>query len=419
MNAADILSAILPARPSGASKDANVPTIPGLPEDLVSSEGDPDFAEFVEEAFETILPEETETPELNADVTSKDVIMPRKAPASIIAPILELSTKAEQVEIPNDAVAREVVQIPPEVATQVVAQMSSDVVAQVNAPLARTFFPKKMVDAAVPQVARTNFVQADEAPKTATLRPIVNAVAEKTDAVMVPDVKHEPAGEKPKDDILARAATRTDKPDVTADVRVPRSFAKQSSTPTIAPKIASPEPQLIDQSIEMDKSAASDLKSLLQEMPTMSRMTNVTSGTSSVFAASTAPVPIPKRVLGQISSAIAKVSDGRVEIRLDPPELGRVVMVITQNDAGVTAHLAAENSDIVDFLKRNAETFARELARAGFEGASLEFSKRDQQQEGTDMETADEYAITEADSTSAEGELPTIQIQTDGLDIRL
>lgn len=418
MNAADILSAILPARPSGG-KDANVPTIPGLSEDLVSGEGDSDFAEFAEEAFETIMPEETETPELSADITSEDVIMPSKASASVIAPILELSTKAEQVEIPHSAAAREVVQTIPDVATQVVAKTPPDVAAQVTSPLERTVFAKKVVDAAVPQAAGASLVKADKVPNAAAVKPIINALAEKNDTVTVPDVNAAPAGEKPKEDIVARPVARIDRSDVTTNVRAQNSATEKPSTPIIAPKIASPEPQLIDQPIEMDKSTASELKSLFQEMPTTSRTTNITSGTSNALSASTTPIPFPKRVLGQISSAIAKVSDSRVEIRLDPPELGRVVMVITQNDAGVTAHLAAENSDIVDFLKRNAETFARELARAGFEGASLEFSKRDQQQEGTDMETADEYALTEADSTSAEGELPTIQIQTDGLDIRL
>ena len=415
MNAANILSAILPTRLTGAGKDANVPIVPGLPEDLVSGEGDPDFAEFVDEAFETILPEEIDTSELNTDITPDDVIMPSKAPALITAPILELSTQSEQTKTFKTAPPREVEQALPDVAAQVISQTPSERTAPTQAPAERPILMENVVVTATPPISKVNFIQAEPAMR----EPIVNVVVKKANTVLVPDTEIETANRKSKEVPRVRATTRIDKFDVPADAQAPSSFVKKVPASIPATKIVAPAPNLSDSSIDTDKLVTTDSKLLFQEMPSLSRASHITPGLASSLTASTAPVPIPKRVLGQVSSAIAKISDGRVEIRLDPPELGRVIVVITQNEAGITAHLAAESSDIVDFLKRNAETFSRELARAGFEGASLEFSKHDRKQENSDLEPTDEYAVIEGDSSSVQGELPSIKIQQDGLDIRL
>ena len=82
----------------------------------------------------------------------------------------------------------------------------------------------------------------------------------------------------------------------------------------------------------------------------------------------------PQMIASQISASISGNSSDTIEIRLDPPELGRLIVSITQTDTGVMAHIAADKADIAEFLRRNSDTLARELEKAGFANSSLEFS---------------------------------------------
>ncbi|OUS05728.1 hypothetical protein A9Q96_11045 [Rhodobacterales bacterium 52_120_T64] len=86
------------------------------------------------------------------------------------------------------------------------------------------------------------------------------------------------------------------------------------------------------------------------------------------------------KIVSQISTAISNTSSDTIEIRLDPPELGRVVISITQTDSGLSATVTSEKAEISELLRRHAELLSRELSRSGFSEASLEFSHRDQQQ---------------------------------------
>jgi flagellar hook-length control protein FliK len=82
----------------------------------------------------------------------------------------------------------------------------------------------------------------------------------------------------------------------------------------------------------------------------------------------------PQPVAQQIAAAVARASDGQVEIRLDPPELGRVQIRLETGDDGVRAVVLAERPETQDLLRRNADQLARDLGAAGFERVSLDFS---------------------------------------------
>ena len=96
------------------------------------------------------------------------------------------------------------------------------------------------------------------------------------------------------------------------------------------------------------------------------------------FAAQ-APVP-----LAGVAVAIAgKVLEGkhRFEIRLDPPELGRIeVRLDVDHDGQVTSHLIAHRADTLDLLRRDAAGLQRALQDAGLKTADngLQFSLHDQ-----------------------------------------
>jgi flagellar hook-length control protein FliK len=75
------------------------------------------------------------------------------------------------------------------------------------------------------------------------------------------------------------------------------------------------------------------------------------------------------------------------EIRLDPPELGRIdVRLSFDHDGRVTSHLVADRADTLDLLKRDAAQLERALQQAGLKTSdnALEFSLRQQAFAGDD-----------------------------------
>jgi len=105
-----------------------------------------------------------------------------------------------------------------------------------------------------------------------------------------------------------------------------------------------------------------------------------TAPTNAPYAmASSAPVPIS----GLAVELVARVRDGknRFEIRLDPPELGRIdVHLKVDRDGNVTSRLVVERSETLDLLRRDAPSLERALHNAGLKTGEqgLEFSLRNQ-----------------------------------------
>ena len=77
----------------------------------------------------------------------------------------------------------------------------------------------------------------------------------------------------------------------------------------------------------------------------------------------------------------ARAGKHRFEIRLDPPELGRIdVRLDIDRDGQVTSRLVADRGETLDLLKRDAAQLERALQQAGLKTSdhSLEFSLRQQ-----------------------------------------
>ena len=86
----------------------------------------------------------------------------------------------------------------------------------------------------------------------------------------------------------------------------------------------------------------------------------------------------------------AHAGKNRFEIRLDPPELGRIdVRLKIDRGGNVTSRLVVERSDTLDLLKRDAPQLERALQQAGLKTAdnALEFSLRHQAFQRDDDET--------------------------------
>ncbi len=133
------------------------------------------------------------------------------------------------------------------------------------------------------------------------------------------------------------------------------------------------------------------------------------------------PQTAEAKIALQISTAISNTSKDTVEIRLDPPELGRVIISITQSESGLSATVTSEKAEISDLLRRHAELLSRELAKSGFSDASLEFSHHDHQQNRPTFEEgkARPSSVSPEHAEVASTIGAALQSQSGSLDIRL
>jgi flagellar hook-length control protein FliK len=125
-------------------------------------------------------------------------------------------------------------------------------------------------------------------------------------------------------------------------------------------------------------------------------------------AAST--IPIPMNGLAVEIVANAQIGRSRFEIRLDPPELGRIdVRLDVDRQGQVTSHLFVEKSATLDLLRRDAQQLERALQDAGLKTSDngLQFSLRDQQQQAgrnddNGSQRAHRLVVTEEETVATE-----------------
>jgi flagellar hook-length control protein FliK len=120
-----------------------------------------------------------------------------------------------------------------------------------------------------------------------------------------------------------------------------------------------------------------------------------------------ATVPIAGVAIEIASQALA--GKHRFEIRLDPPELGRIdVKLDIDRDGNTTTRLVVERSETLDLLKRDANQLERALQQAGLKtsDSGLEFSLRQQGAEHGDDQPRShltEFHAAEDNSAPLEG----------------
>ncbi len=98
-------------------------------------------------------------------------------------------------------------------------------------------------------------------------------------------------------------------------------------------------------------------------------------------ASATTPAAIPIAGLAVEIASNAHAGKNRFEIRLDPPDLGRIdVRLEVDRDGKVTSHLVVDRPETLDILRKDAPQLERSLQQAGLKTAddALQFSLRDQ-----------------------------------------
>lgn len=104
-------------------------------------------------------------------------------------------------------------------------------------------------------------------------------------------------------------------------------------------------------------------------------------------AASLTTAAVPIAGLAVEIAARAQAGGNRFEIRLDPPELGRIDVRLDVDRSGqVTSRLVVEKAETLDLLRRDAAELERALQQAGLKTAEngMQFSLRDQSFAGRD-----------------------------------
>jgi hypothetical protein len=87
------------------------------------------------------------------------------------------------------------------------------------------------------------------------------------------------------------------------------------------------------------------------------------------------PAEAARHAAPQVVSAIAaQQAPGRIEVQLDPPELGRVEIAIDIGDQGLRATLTAERGATGDLLRRHGDVLMQQLQDAGFADVDLRFA---------------------------------------------
>jgi flagellar hook-length control protein FliK len=154
-------------------------------------------------------------------------------------------------------------------------------------------------------------------------------------------------------------------------------------------------------------------------------------GAAATGPSQTAAQPPPTPVAGLAAEITARAAEGRrrFEIRLDPPELGRIdVRLDFARDGQLMARLVVDRSETLDLLRRDSANLERALESAGLRGdqAGLQLSLRDHSggrwQAQDDMPRPDLIIVPDEDVAVREAvqrAYGVLRSLGDGIDIRI
>jgi flagellar hook-length control protein FliK len=77
----------------------------------------------------------------------------------------------------------------------------------------------------------------------------------------------------------------------------------------------------------------------------------------------------------QLAPTLHRGKDGATELRLDPPELGRVRVTLRTGEHGLVAVVHVERPETLDLMRRHADILLRDLADAGQTRVDLSFAQ--------------------------------------------
>ncbi|WP_315835068.1 flagellar hook-length control protein FliK [Bradyrhizobium prioriisuperbiae] len=209
------------------------------------------------------------------------------------------------------------------------------------------------------------------------------------------------------DKSTAKAAPKKDQADIeTARPDAPAKDGGQASdAPASGHRLQAPGVDSSSLSSEASQRAAA---AALQTQP--QTQTTATAPTTQLHVALATAAAVPLNGVAMEISAQAQIGRNRFEIRLDPPELGRIDVRLDVDHRGqVTSHLTVDKVETLDLLRRDAPQLQRALEDAGLKtgDGGLQFSLRDQsssngRDDGNAGKNSQRLIISEDDTVPAE-----------------
>ena len=133
---------------------------------------------------------------------------------------------------------------------------------------------------------------------------------------------------------------------------------------------------------------------------------------------------VERTIAPQLTAAAGtRANGGIVDVMLEPPELGRVEILMELSDQGLRATLSAERQGTLDILRRHLDVLAQQFAEAGFSDVDLNFAAfaEGQAEGGEEGPTGEGIEADSKNNTGAtRGASPSASRAHDGLvDLRL
>ena len=235
-------------------------------------------------------------------------------------------------------------------------------------------------------------LQAATAQTAETAPAEISADASKTKAGgQTTDVSKAKAGAEPAKDAApdasqsssdTAAGTPPADPAKADPVRLDQQPQSDAAAPDVSVNAAKAELLRHDQAPQQDASATA--KPGADALPAYPIAQNTPAAAPATLdkAGAAAPAAAAVPISGIAVEITSKARDGKnsFDIRLDPPELGRIhVRLDVSRDGEITSHVIADRSDTLDLLRRDSGSLERALQDAGLKTANngLQYSLRD------------------------------------------
>lgn len=93
--------------------------------------------------------------------------------------------------------------------------------------------------------------------------------------------------------------------------------------------------------------------------------------------------PNPAYVVRQVADAFKMADKNLIELAMDPPELGKVRMSMTETGGVMTVNIAAENQATSELMRRHIDMLRKDFMEMGYQDVSFSF-----EQQGSDGQNA-------------------------------
>lgn len=215
-------------------------------------------------------------------------------------------------------------------------------------------------------------------------------------------------------------ANRTDfaKPPVPAvNATKVGSYWQAGGEPYGIANVVVPQADIDQLTLVMDQELSEELATSLPASP-------LQNGSFSVADGMLARPETARMVAVQIADAMIKAQNNKIEIALNPEELGRVRMVLTSTDTGVSVSIVAERPETLDMMRRHIDQLAEEFRKLGYEDIGFEFSGGGASgtfdKDGTDIRPESSPEMNNDREPLEPGPVTIVRaIQSRGLDMRL